>query len=80
MRAPLVEIRDKVLGFRSDVEMSLSELKCGLRERNVASEAREVLELLIDTSHVVSKVVWFNVENVECLYILIAFRWICCCD
>ncbi|PWA58698.1 hypothetical protein CTI12_AA393830 [Artemisia annua] len=56
MRAPLVEIREKVLGFRSDVEMSLSELKCGLRERNVASEAREVLELLIDTSHVVSKV------------------------
>ncbi|GJS26809.1 conserved oligomeric Golgi complex subunit 2 [Tanacetum coccineum] len=56
MRAPLLEIREKVVGFRSDLEMSLSELKSGLRERSVASEAREVLELLIDTSHVVSKV------------------------
>nr|GFB86242.1 conserved oligomeric Golgi complex subunit 2 [Tanacetum cinerariifolium] len=54
--APLLEIREKVVGFRSDLEMSLSKLKSWLRERNVASEAREVLELLIDTAHVVSKV------------------------
>ena len=76
MRAPLVEIREKVLGFRSDVEMSLSELKCGLRERNVASEAREVLELLIDTSHVVSKVVWFNLImwNVVLRFIMFIMR------
>lgn len=36
-------------------------------------EMWEVLELLIDTAHVVSKVVWFNVGNVGCLYILIVF-------
>ncbi|GKC30760.1 conserved oligomeric Golgi complex subunit 2, partial [Tanacetum coccineum] len=56
MREPLVEFREKVVGFRSDLEMSLSQLKSGLRDRSVASQAREVLELMINTSHLVSKV------------------------
>ncbi|KAL4584795.1 hypothetical protein LXL04_009405 [Taraxacum kok-saghyz] len=56
MRAPLIEIREKILGFRGAVEGSLVSLQGGLRQRAEASAAREILELLIDTSHVVSKV------------------------
>ncbi|XP_071710874.1 conserved oligomeric Golgi complex subunit 2-like [Rutidosis leptorrhynchoides] len=56
MRAPLIEIREKILGFRSAVEGSLVSLQGGLKQRAEASAAREILELLIDTSHVVSKV------------------------
>ncbi|KAL8230540.1 hypothetical protein R6Q57_000318 [Mikania cordata] len=56
MRAPLIEIRDKILAFRGAVEGSLVSLQGGLRQRAEASAAREILELLIDTSHVVSKV------------------------
>ncbi|XP_071731750.1 conserved oligomeric Golgi complex subunit 2-like [Rutidosis leptorrhynchoides] len=56
MRAPLVEIREKILGFRGAVEGSLVSLQGGLKQRAEASAAREILELLIDTSHVVSKV------------------------
>ncbi|KAJ0527839.1 putative oligomeric Golgi complex, subunit 2 [Helianthus annuus] len=56
MRAPLIEIRDKIVAFRGAVEGSLVSLQGGLRQRAEASAAREILELLIDTSHVVSKV------------------------
>ncbi|XP_024971658.1 conserved oligomeric Golgi complex subunit 2 [Cynara cardunculus var. scolymus] len=56
MRAPLIEIREKILGFRGAVEGSLLSLQGGLRQRAEASAAREILELLLDTSHVVSKV------------------------
>ncbi|KAK1433909.1 hypothetical protein QVD17_10827 [Tagetes erecta] len=56
MRAPLIEIRDKILAFRGAVDGSLVSLQSGLRQRAEASAAREILELLIDTSHVVSKV------------------------
>lgn len=56
MRAPLIEIREKILAFRGAVEGSLVSLQGGLRQRAEASAAREILELLIDTSHVVSKV------------------------
>lgn len=56
MRAPLIEIREKILGFRGAVEGSLVSLQGGLKQRAEASAAREILELLIDTSHVVSKV------------------------
>ncbi|KAF5932963.1 hypothetical protein HYC85_029134 [Camellia sinensis] len=56
MRAPLSEIREKILVFYSAVEASLLALQTGLRQRAEASAAREVLELLLDTFHVVSKV------------------------
>ncbi|XP_071699985.1 conserved oligomeric Golgi complex subunit 2-like [Rutidosis leptorrhynchoides] len=47
MRAPLVEIREKILGFRGG---SLVSLQGGLKQRAEASAVREILELLIDTS------------------------------
>lgn len=56
MRAPLVELREKIEQFRGSVEFSLSALQNGLRQRSEAASAREVLELLLDTFHVVSKV------------------------
>ncbi|XP_059657376.1 conserved oligomeric Golgi complex subunit 2-like [Cornus florida] len=56
MRAPLTEIREKILVFRGAVEGSLSALQSGLRQRAEAAAAREALELLLDTFHVVSKV------------------------
>lgn len=56
MRAPMSEIREKILGFRGAVEGSLAALKTGLGQRAEAAKAREVLELLLDTFHVVSKV------------------------
>ncbi|KAG1363477.1 conserved oligomeric Golgi complex subunit 2 [Cocos nucifera] len=56
MRDPLVEFRDKVAAFRAVVDSSLSNLRSGLRQRAEASAAREILELLLDTFHVVSKV------------------------
>ncbi|XVE65929.1 hypothetical protein DITRI_Ditri08aG0039200 [Diplodiscus trichospermus] len=56
MRAPLLELRDKIQGFRGAVESSLIALKNGLSQRAEAAAAREVLELLLDTFHVVSKV------------------------
>ncbi|KAM7272348.1 hypothetical protein ACFE04_027011 [Oxalis oulophora] len=56
MRAPLLELRDKIEGFRDCVDKALVSLKCGLKQRSEATYAREVLELLLDTFHVVSKV------------------------
>uniref|UniRef100_A0A7N0VGM5 Conserved oligomeric Golgi complex subunit 2 n=1 Tax=Kalanchoe fedtschenkoi TaxID=63787 RepID=A0A7N0VGM5_KALFE len=56
MRAPLLELREKIEQFRDGVESSLVALQNGLRQRTEASSAREVLELLLDTFHVVSKV------------------------
>lgn len=56
MRAPLMELRDKILGFRESVESTLVAVQNGLRQRSEASAAREILELLLDTFHVVSKV------------------------
>ncbi|KAI9120164.1 hypothetical protein K1719_008812 [Acacia pycnantha] len=56
MRAPLVELRDKIEQFRGSVEGSLVSMKNGLRQRSEASSARETLELLLDTFHVVSKI------------------------
>lgn len=56
MRAPLTDLREKISTFRSSVESSLAALCNGLRQRTEASAAREVLELLLDTFHVVSKV------------------------
>lgn len=58
MRAPLIEIRDKIVAYRTAVDGSLVALQDGLRQRAEASAVREILELLIDTSHVVSKVLY----------------------
>ncbi|KAL6175031.1 hypothetical protein ACLB2K_051674 [Fragaria x ananassa] len=56
MRAPLVELREKIEQFRGSVQGSLVALTNGLKQRSEAAEAREILELLLDTFHVVSKV------------------------
>ncbi|KAG6404185.1 hypothetical protein SASPL_136425 [Salvia splendens] len=56
MRAPLLEIKEKILSFRGSVDSSLAALQSRLKQRAQANEAREVLELLLDTFHVVSKV------------------------
>ncbi|XP_015965966.1 conserved oligomeric Golgi complex subunit 2 [Arachis duranensis] len=56
MRAPLVELREKIEQFRGSVEVSLVAIKNGLKQRSEAAAARETLELLLDTFHVVSKV------------------------
>lgn len=62
MRAPMSEIREKILGFRGAVEGSLAALKSGLGQRAEAAKAREVLELLLDTFHVVSKVMFLQLD------------------
>ncbi|XP_062168927.1 conserved oligomeric Golgi complex subunit 2 [Alnus glutinosa] len=56
MRAPLVELREKIDQYRGSVDRSLVALKNGLKQRSEAATAREILELLLDTFHVVSKV------------------------
>ncbi|KAF8708780.1 hypothetical protein HU200_030169 [Digitaria exilis] len=56
MRAPLADLRDKVAGFRAGTAAALAALRVGLEQRAAATAARELLELLLDTSHVVSKV------------------------
>ncbi|CAM0146670.1 unnamed protein product [Urochloa decumbens] len=56
MRAPLADLRDKVAGFRAGASAALAALRAGLEQRAAATAARELLELLLDTSHVVSKV------------------------
>ncbi|KAL5183718.1 Conserved oligomeric Golgi complex subunit 2 [Glycine soja] len=56
MRAPLVELRDKIEQFRGSVEVSLVAIKNRLRQRSEVASARETLELLLDAFHVVSKV------------------------
>ncbi|PWZ54144.1 Conserved oligomeric Golgi complex subunit 2 [Zea mays] len=56
MRAPLADLRDKVAAFRAGASAALAALRAGLQQRAAATAARELLELLLDTSHVVSKV------------------------
>lgn len=56
MRAPLFEMKEKILVFRAAVESSLVALKSRLNQRSDASAARELLELLLDAFHIVSKV------------------------
>ncbi|KFK29022.1 hypothetical protein AALP_AA7G078500 [Arabis alpina] len=56
MRAPLLDLREKITGFRGSVDSALFSLRSGLQQRSDAAAAREVLELLLDTFHVVSKV------------------------
>jgi hypothetical protein len=69
MRAPLVELRVKIEQFRGSVDVSLVAIKNGLKQRSEAASARETLELLLDTFHVVSKVaVAFFVFNCDSNY------------
>ena len=56
MRSPLNDLRSKLLLVKESVGASLSALQDGLKRRAEASQAREILEILLDTSHVVSKV------------------------
>ncbi|CAM6106737.1 unnamed protein product [Calypogeia fissa] len=62
MRLPLNELRGKLLVVRESVKESLASLQDGLQRRAEASASREILELLLDTSHVVSKVEKLLVE------------------
>ncbi|XP_074278563.1 conserved oligomeric Golgi complex subunit 2 [Silene latifolia] len=56
MRAPLSDLREQIVEFRVAVEASLVKLQSGLRQRADAANVREVLELLLDAFHVVSKI------------------------
>ncbi|GBG89774.1 hypothetical protein CBR_g49627 [Chara braunii] len=56
MRMPLTELRSKLVSVRESVGSSLSLLQDGLRRRAHAISARQILELLLDTAHVLSKV------------------------
>jgi hypothetical protein len=56
MRMPLNELRAKLVLVRDNVNSTLLLLGNGLKRRANASASREILELLLDTSHVVSKV------------------------
>lgn len=62
MRMPLNELRARLVTVRESVHTSLAALQDGLKRRADASASREVLELLLDTSHVVSKVEKLLVE------------------
>ncbi|KAL2613354.1 hypothetical protein R1flu_025046 [Riccia fluitans] len=62
MRMPLNDLRGKLLAVRESVSGSLAALQDGLKRRAEASASREILELLLDTSHVVSKVEKLLVE------------------
>lgn len=66
MRAPLFEIRDKISLFRESINGSLCSLTNKLKQRSEAGGAREVLELLLDTFHVVSKVEKLIKELPDC--------------
>lgn len=56
MRVPLNDLRSMLFSVKDSVRASLSALQDGLQRRAEASQAREILELLLDTSHVVSKI------------------------
>eukprot|EP01018_Ginkgo_biloba_P037154 Gb_39305 [translate_table: standard] len=62
MRTPLMELRSKISSVRESVDSSLLALQNGLQRRAEACSSREILELLLDTSHVVSKVEKLMVE------------------
>jgi hypothetical protein len=50
MRAPLADLRDKVAASRVGASAALAALCAGLEQRAAATSARELLELLLDTS------------------------------
>ncbi|KAJ0043978.1 hypothetical protein Pint_18322 [Pistacia integerrima] len=57
MQAPLLELRERIEGFRVTIEGSILALQSGLKKRLEAAAAREAFELLLDTFHVVSKLI-----------------------
>jgi hypothetical protein len=56
IRAPLAELRGKVAALRGAASTQLVELRAGMERRAAAAAARELLERMLDTFHVVSKV------------------------
>ncbi|KAF3328523.1 conserved oligomeric Golgi complex subunit 2-like protein [Carex littledalei] len=56
IRAPLAELRGKVAALRGAAVTQLVELRAGMERRAAAAAARELLERMLDTFHVVSKV------------------------
>jgi len=56
MRAPLVELRENIQQFRDSVDVSLFAIKNGLKQKSQVASARETLELLLHSFHLVSKV------------------------
>ena len=56
MRMPLNELRAKLQTLRENVAAALQSLEEGLQRRAEAAAVRSTLELLLDTSHVLSKV------------------------
>jgi hypothetical protein len=89
MRMPLNELRARLVTVRESVHTSLAALQDGLKRRADASASREVLELLLDTSHVVSKVsspwpsvlIWFpsSSKSVERMIAKFTLFFFCCC-
>lgn len=77
MRAPLVELREKIELYRASVDGSLVALKNGLKQRSEAASAREVLELLLDMFHVVSKVCVSVLGLISKLYITLLKLVLC---
>ncbi|KAG8061747.1 hypothetical protein GUJ93_ZPchr0003g17831, partial [Zizania palustris] len=57
MQAPLAELKDNVTAFRAATITTLAALCAGLEQCAAATAAYELPELLLDTSHVVSKVI-----------------------
>ncbi|KAJ0035006.1 hypothetical protein Pint_25637 [Pistacia integerrima] len=57
MQAPLLELRERIEGFRVTIKGSILALQSGLKKRLEAAAAREAFELLLDTFHVVSKLI-----------------------
>ena len=56
MRMPLNELRAKLQALRENVASALKALEEGLERRAEAAEVRSTVEVLLDTSHVLSKV------------------------
>ncbi|KAJ4752312.1 Conserved oligomeric Golgi complex subunit 2 [Rhynchospora pubera] len=56
IRAPLAELRSKVAALRGAAATQLVELRAGMERRAAAAASRELLERMLDTFHVVSKV------------------------
>ncbi|KAJ4752405.1 oligomeric golgi complex subunit-like protein [Rhynchospora pubera] len=54
--APLAELRSKVAALRGAAATQLVELRAGMERRAAAAASRQLLERMLDTFHVVSKV------------------------
>ncbi|KAL4854271.1 Conserved oligomeric Golgi complex subunit 2 [Chlorella vulgaris] len=56
MQRPLVELQEKLEAVRDSIGGQVGELQSGLQRRQAVAAARELLELMQDTAHVMSKV------------------------